>query len=182
MINIHNPLQDPEAARCNDYRQPVDARRYTGIDHIAIAVKNLEQAVHLFRDVLGFRLVGHKKVSGARTGMISAEMEQGGLRFVLCQGTEPDSQVSQLITHYGAGVAHIALAVPEVHQTVDSLKQAGLTFDTSVIEGSGLTQAFSSRDANSGMCFEFIARQGEEGFQDGNVQQLFEQLERSGKY
>jgi 4-hydroxyphenylpyruvate dioxygenase-like putative hemolysin len=114
--------------------------------------------------------------------MISAEMEHKGIKFVLCQGTEPESQVSKLISNYGPGVAHIALEVTDVVGIVDDLSGRGLSFDTSVIQGPGLTQAFSSRCTNSGLSFEFINRNAESGFLESNVQQLFDQLEKSGAY
>ncbi len=115
--------------------------------------------------------------------MRSAELESGGgLKFVLCQGTEPESQVSRLVSEFGPGVAHIALEVDDVARTVDELRRRGLGFDTSVIEGPGLTQSFSSRDRNTGLSFEFIKRNGEHGFVDDNIQSLFDQLERSDSY
>lgn len=156
---------------------------YRRIDHVAIAVRDLESAIAFFSGVLGFRLVQRREIKGARTGMISAEMEVNGIKFVLCQGTEPASQVSRLIEEFGPGVAHIALAVDDVHSAVEELGARGLKFDTSVIEGPGLTQAFSSRCTNSGLSFELIARRDDEdGFLAQNVRELFEQLERNGAY
>ncbi|MBO9830634.1 VOC family protein [Xanthomonas sp. A2111] len=152
------------------------------IDHIALAVVDLEEAIVLFRDVLGFELTHRRHIAGKLSGMVSAEMEGNGMRFVLCQGTEPESQVAQLIRNFGPGVAHIALEVEEVDSTVNQLRSRGLSFDTPVIRGPGLTQAFSSRCKNSGMSFEIIHREGEDGFLDSNVQSLFDQLEQSGKY
>jgi 4-hydroxyphenylpyruvate dioxygenase-like putative hemolysin len=170
------------AAAAVPAEQTVPEAEYERIDHIAIAVRDLEHGIALFERVLGFRLVRRLEVKGQRTGMISAEMEYNGIKFVLCQGTEPESQVSKLIEHYGPGVAHIAVAVDNVHDTVARLNARGLNFDTNVIEGPGLHQAFSSRCTNSGLSFEFIRRDAEEGFLESNVQQLFEQLERSGAY
>lgn len=155
---------------------------YKRIDHIAIAVHDLEPAIALFQDILGFRLVRRLNVSGKKTGMVSAEMEHNGIRFVLCQGTEPESQVSRLISEYGVGVAHIALEVGEAEQVADTLNQRGLGFDTSLIKGQGLKQIFSSRDPNSGLSFEFIERGEEQGFLESNVNELFAQLERNGTY
>ncbi|MBN3772775.1 VOC family protein [Burkholderia sp. Se-20378] len=152
------------------------------IDHIALAVHDLEEAIHLFQNVLGFEVKRRLHVKGQRTGMLSAEMECNGIRFVLCQGTEPASQVSQLIEHFGVGVAHIALDVEDVDSTVETLKRRGLVFDTHVIRGAGLTQAFSTRCANTGLSFEVIHRDGEDGFLESNVQALFDQLEQTGKY
>jgi methylmalonyl-CoA/ethylmalonyl-CoA epimerase len=155
---------------------------YRRIDHIAIAVINLEEAIAFYTNVLGFTLVRRLEIKGKRTGMVSAEMECNGLKFVLCQGTEPESQVSQLIANHGPGVAHIALEVDDVHSTVDELSGRGMKFDTSVIGGPDLQQAFTSRDKNSGMSFELIKRGTEQGFVESNVQDLFDQLEKSGAY
>ena len=152
------------------------------IDHIALAVHDLERAVYLFQNILGFELKRRLVVKGKRTGMLSAEMESNGLRFVLCQGTEPESQVSQLILNFGPGVAHIALEVEDVDSTVDVLKKRGLSFDTTIIRGAGLTQSFSTRCRNTGLTFEVIRREGQEGFLESNVQQLFDQLEETGSY
>jgi len=152
------------------------------IDHIAIAVTDIEAAIPLFRDVLGFELKRRLHIRGKNTGMVSAEFEHNGIRFVVCQGTEPESQVSRLVSNFGVGVAHIAIEVDDVEDIVSDLKERGLSFDTSVIAGGGLTQAFSTRCANTGLSFEFIRRDGEIGFVDTNVQQLFDQLESSGKY
>ncbi|WP_414444523.1 VOC family protein [Burkholderia sp. 22PA0099] len=161
--------------------EPADLS-FQRIDHIALAVRDLEDGIRLFRDVLGFELKQRRHIKGARTGMVSAEMEMNGIRFVLCQGTEPESQVSKLVEHHGVGIAHVAMEVRDVSAAVDSLKARGLGFDTNVIEGGGLTQAFSSRCANTGMSFELIRRNGEAGFVEDNVQDLFDQLEQSGKY
>jgi methylmalonyl-CoA/ethylmalonyl-CoA epimerase len=159
-----------------------ETAKFLGIDHIALAVKDLEQAIKFFSTVLGFELRKRLEVKGNGTGMVSAQMEHNGLKFVLCQGTEPTSQVSRLIDNFGPGVAHIALAVDDVDATERQLRANGMNFDTNVIRGEGLTQVFSSRDPNSGMSFEFICRNGATGFVDDNVQQLFEQLEKAGAY
>ena len=168
----------PDTAEVDDAES-----RYMGIDHVAIAVRDLDPAIALFRDVLGFRLVRRLTIRGKKTGMLSAEMEHNGIKFVLCQGTEPESQVSRLIEEYGPGVAHIAMRVADAHDTMENLQTRGMSFDTNVIEGQGLKQTFTSRCRNSGLSFEFIQRdpcQG--GFVETNVQQLFDQLETQGTY
>ena len=163
----------------------VDVTRPRGfhrIDHVAIAVRELEAGVRVFEGVLGFQLVRRRRINGRSTGMVAAEMEHNGIKFVLLQGTEPASQVSRLIENYGPGVAHIALAVDDVEATTHDLRSQGMAFDTTVIKGSGLRQVFSSRDTNSGLSFEFIERTGEDEFLEENVQELFAQLERKEAY
>ena len=135
------------------------------IDHIAIAVRDLDTAIDFFSRVLGFRLIRRRVITGQRTGMISAELEHNAIKFVLCQGTEAESQVSRLVDECGPGVAHIALSVGDVDGISRRLKEQGLGFDTAVIAGAGLKQIFSSRDGNSGLSFELIERTCEEGLE-----------------
>ncbi|GAA0431851.1 VOC family protein [Massilia aurea] len=157
--------------------------RYQKIDHIAIAVKDLDAAIKFFQNCLGFNLVRRRDIRGAVTGMVSAEMEHNNIKFVLCQGTEPESQVSRLIQQHGSGVAHIALAVENAEDSAHILQKHGLQFDTTVIRGPGLKQIFSRRDLNSGLSFEFIERDAsQQEFLEENIQELFSQLEKSSAY
>lgn len=166
----------------NPEQQIETSSTFQQIDHIAIAVKDLDEGINFFCKVLGFELIQRRRVQGVCTGMVSAELEYNAIKFVLCQGTEPESQVSRLIEHFGPGVAHIALGVSDAEAAASELGSRGLKFDTTVIRGSGLRQVFSSRDANTGLSFEFIERGGEDGFLESNVSELFAQLEKSGAY
>jgi methylmalonyl-CoA/ethylmalonyl-CoA epimerase len=161
---------------------PPAAGRYKKIDHIAIAVIDLDAGIDFFCNTLGFKLIRRREIHGKNTGMVSAEIEHNDIKFVLCQGTEPNSQVSRLVQNFGPGVAHIALAVDSAQDAETALSATGLQFDTTLIQGAGLSQIFSRRDPNSGLSFEFIARSGEENFLEENVNELFAQLERSGNY
>jgi methylmalonyl-CoA/ethylmalonyl-CoA epimerase len=177
---IPKPSQPTQAAPAPEAR--AGKASFRRIDHIALAVHDLEEAIALFRDVLGFELKRRLHVKGKTTGMFSAELENNGIKFVLCQGTEPESQVSRLVEQFGVGVAHIALEVDSVDVSVAMLKGNGMTFDTDIIRGAGLTQSFSTRCKNTGLSFEIIHREGEDGFLESNIQNLFDQLERSERY
>ncbi len=153
------------------------------IDHVAIAVTDLDAAVALYQDVFGFELINRREIQGAFTGMKSAELDAGGFSIVLVQGTDPASQVSRYIEEYGPGVQHIAVAVPDVEPLASKLRESGVQFATDVIRGDGLIQVFTQRDQNSGMMFEFIQRTASGGgFEQNNIQQLFEQLEANEAY
>lgn len=153
----------------------------SAVDHIAIAVKDLEASVRLYETSLGFTVVQRRVTEGKASAMISAVMKAGPLTLVLMQGTSPDSQICKYIEHYGPGVQHVAFAVDDLQSMVDELKAAGLPFDTNVISGGGLRQIFTKRDPGTGMMFEFIERLGGD-FSDQSVQELFKQLESQGSY
>lgn len=157
-------------------------QRLRVVDHLAIAVEDLEAAVAFYRDRLGFVELERRVTEGKRTGMESAVMKAGELQVVLLKGTTEESQVTRYIKKYGPGVQHVAFLVEGIEDVVADLRARGLPFDTDVIVAPGLKQAFSKRDPVSGMMFELIERTGTEGFSDQNVQKLFQSLEENDSY
>lgn len=154
-----------------------------GIDHIAVAVPNLEKSIAWYRDVLGFQVKETRETLGRATAMTSAVLRAGPITVVLIQGTTSESQVTRYIDHYGPGVQHIAFSVKDLGKLADRLKRSGVEFDTTLIEGQGIRQIFTKRDPDSGMMYEFIERTEEDGrFTDESVQQLFEQLEANDSF
>jgi methylmalonyl-CoA epimerase len=151
------------------------------VDHIAVAVNDLEASIEFYRTVLGFQLHERRRTEGKTTAMVSAVMKAGPITVVLLQGTSPDSQVSKYVEHYGPGVQHIAVAVEDLPAMAEDLKGAGLEFDTNVISSPGLRQIFTARDPGSGMMYEFIERMGGD-FSDESVKSLFEQLEKKDAF
>ena len=152
------------------------AKYASTVDHIAIAVKDLEESIVFYNRFLGFEVTERRKTEGKHSAMVSAVMKAGPITVVLLQGTTPDSQVTRYVEHYGPGVQHIAIGVTNLPSLVDELRAAGVEFDTNIIEGGGLRQIFTKRDPGSGMMYEIIERLGGD-FSDESVQSLFEQLE-----
>lgn len=161
--------------------QALLAKYAKSVDHIAIAVHDLEASIKFYSEVMGYEIRERRETKGQKTAMISAVMVAGPVTVVLLQGTTPESQVSRFVEHYGAGVQHIAIGVDNLPAMAEELKGAGMEFDTNVIEGGGLRQIFSHRDPGSGMMFEFIERLGGD-FSDESVKNLFEQLEQKDAY
>ncbi len=152
------------------------------IDHIAIAVPDLEASIAFYQK-LGFTQVRRRRTAGDATEMVSAVLQAGAIIVVLVQGTAPGSQVSRYIDNYGPGVQHIAFEVRDVEKLMHELKDVGVEFSTTLIQGCEIRQAFTARDRGSGMMYEFIERQTNDGdFTDESVQDLFEQLERNDAY
>ncbi len=157
-------------------------RSAMGIDHVAIAVRELEPAIAYYRDVLGFELKERRQISGRISGMDSAVMEAGGVKFVLVQGDSPESNVSRYIEAYGPGVQHVAIEVPDPQEALEDLSARGADLLTGIIHGPGLDQIFTKREPNSGIQLEIIARAENEGFDPRNVQELFEAMERENVF
>jgi len=155
---------------------------YKKIDHVAIAVLDLEKAIQFYTGIFSFEVVERRTTKGKKSGMISAVLAGNDYTLVLVQGDSPASQVSRYIEKYGPGVQHMAFEVEDIESIAKKLKEKGFEFITDVITAPGLKQIFSCRDANSGMMIELIERNQNYGFDDSNVNQLFEALENSDYY
>jgi methylmalonyl-CoA/ethylmalonyl-CoA epimerase len=153
------------------------------LDHVAIAVPDLEASIAWYQDVLGFELKERRTTEGSFTGMVSAVMKAGPITAVLVQGTSPESQVSRYVEHYGPGLQHMAIEVRDLRALTERLEAGGVEFATNVIEGTGIRQIFTAREPSSGMMFELIEREDDSGhFSDESVRSLFRQLEEKDAY
>ncbi len=152
------------------------------IDHVAIAVRDLEEAIKLFCGVYGFSVIERRLVRGEVSGMDTATLRVGNVTFVLCQGDSPKSNVSRYVEHYGPGVQHIAISVRGQGDLVEELRERGAEMLTGVINSPGLDQSFTRREPNAGTQLEFVTRTTNKGFSDDNIRELFTAMEREDVY
>lgn len=153
----------------------------TGIDHVAVAVDDIEQAIDWYTNKLGFHLVEERETRGEHTSMLSAVVTAGSAVVVLIQGTSPQSQVSRFIEKFGAGVQHIAFGVRDMDEAMERVGSAGGAADTPLIKDTGIRQAFLRRDPGSGVRVELIERTGG-SFSDETVKRLFLAFEANDLY
>ncbi len=153
------------------------------VDHVALAVRDLEAAQDEFLSSGVFALHERRETMGRSSGMVSAVLRSKGATLVLLQGSAPTSQVSRFIDHVGPGVHHIALRVRHLPRAMHLVQEAGVEFATRMIEGSGIRQIFTKRDPESHVMVEMIERQCVDGrFSDANVTELFMQLEQANAF
>lgn len=151
------------------------------LDHVAVAVEDLDAAVAWHSKALGFKEISRRVTTGERTAMKSAVMKAGKAVIVLVQGTCEESQVSRFIARHGQGVQHVALAVTDLDQAVASLEAHGIAVDTPMIVDHGIRQVFLARTAESDVRYELIERRGG-SFTDRSVERLFRVLEAGTLY
>jgi methylmalonyl-CoA epimerase len=152
-----------------------------GVDHLAIAVADLEKAIQWYCDALGFQLNERRHTQGENTSMASAVLTCGNAMIVLVQGQEPNSQVSRFIQHMGAGVCHVAFAVSDLDEAIRCVEAASGAVDTPKIEDAGIRQVFLRHDSDSGVRIELIERKGGR-FSDKSVEKLFRAFEEKNLF
>jgi methylmalonyl-CoA/ethylmalonyl-CoA epimerase len=97
----------------------------TTIDHLGIAVKDLDQAKKLYEQ-LGLRIVSEETVEHEKVRV--AMIPVGQSRIELLEATDDDSPIARFIARRGEGIHHIALHVPNISEAVEQLKKDGVRF------------------------------------------------------
>lgn len=94
------------------------------INHIGIAVKNLEASLPFYRDQLGMTYEGSEEVTEQRVRV--AFLAVGESRIELLEPTTPDSPVSKFLEKNGEGIHHIAYQVADLQAALTELQQSGV--------------------------------------------------------
>lgn len=96
----------------------------SAIDHVGVAVEDIDAALALYRDALGMALVHRETV--ADQGVEAALLDVGDAHIELLQPLGPDTAVGKFLARRGPGLHHVAYRVPDVEQTLAALAQAGM--------------------------------------------------------
>jgi len=94
------------------------------INHIGIAVKNIETATPLYRDVLGMCFEGVEEVPDQKVRV--AFFVVGESRIELLEPTSPDSPVARFLEKNGEGIHQLAYQVDDLAATLEQLRGAGV--------------------------------------------------------
>jgi len=98
---------------------------FVGVDHVGVAVKNLDEAIGVYRDVLGFRLEG-VHVLTERKVRVAFFSTGGETRIELLEPLGSDSPVAKFLESRGEGVQHVAVRVKDIEAVLAELKQKGV--------------------------------------------------------
>jgi methylmalonyl-CoA/ethylmalonyl-CoA epimerase len=93
------------------------------IEHIGIAVKDLEQAEQVYAKLLGSP--SYKREVVEREGVITSFFRAGPNKIELLESTRPDGPIARAIEKRGEGVHHIAFAVADIRAEMARLKAEG---------------------------------------------------------
>lgn len=93
------------------------------IEHIGIAVKNLEKSNKLFTSLFG--VPNYKIEEVASEGVKTSFFASGPNKIELLQATNPKSPIAKFIEKNGEGVHHIAFAVSDIEAEIKRLQNEG---------------------------------------------------------
>jgi len=93
------------------------------IEHIGIAVRDLENANQIFQDILN--TPSYKSESVKSEGVKTSFFKVGPNKIELLQAANPDSPIAKFIEKRGEGIHHIAFAVDNVEEEIKRLTSKG---------------------------------------------------------
>jgi methylmalonyl-CoA epimerase len=97
---------------------------FSRIDHIGVAVEEIEPALELYRD--SFRLqLAHREVVEEQ-GVEAVLLDVGENHVELLAPLGPETPVGRFLARQGPGLHHVAYQVPDIDATLAALRQAGL--------------------------------------------------------
>jgi len=119
------PRQSPVSVRAT-VKAPnhlLELTIYMKLAHVAIAVRNAEEALRLFAETLGLEPSHTEKVESQKVNTIHIPL--GDTSIELLEATSPESPVARFIEKRGEGLHHIAIVVDDIRDTLSRLKAAG---------------------------------------------------------
>ncbi len=94
------------------------------IDHIGIAVPDLEEGIKLYRDVMGLKLHAVEVVPDQKVKV--AMFEAGDVHIELLEPTSEDSPISKFIEKSGGGLHHMCYEVDDVDDCLTEYSEKGV--------------------------------------------------------
>ncbi|HPV49570.1 MAG TPA: methylmalonyl-CoA epimerase [Smithellaceae bacterium] len=127
------------------------------IDHIGIAVKNLEEGSKLY-EILGIVSAGTEEVAEQKVRV--SFFPVGDSEIELLESTAPDGPIAKYIEKNGEGIQHIALRVENIEEALAELKAKGIRLiDEKPRYGAGGAKiAFIHPKATGGVLLELSQR------------------------
>lgn len=94
------------------------------IDHVGVAVEDLESALGLYRDRLGMREQHRETVE--QFGVEAVLLEVGEGHVELLEPTSSESAVGRYLTRNGPGIHHVAYQIEDIETALEKAREAGL--------------------------------------------------------
>ncbi len=98
--------------------------KVNSIEHIGIAVENLEESIRYYEEVLGLKCYAIEDVEDQKVR--TAFFMVGDTKLELLESTDPDGPIGKFIEKKGPGVHHIAFAVDNVQQALLEVEKKGI--------------------------------------------------------
>jgi methylmalonyl-CoA/ethylmalonyl-CoA epimerase len=127
------------------------------IEHIGIAVNNLDSAIGFYEKVLGLKCYKVEEVEDQKVR--TAFLMVGQTKIELLESTDPAGPIGKFIEKRGEGIHHIAFAVENIEENLKHAEESGVKLIDSIPRNGAenMDIAFLHPKSASGVLIEFCA-------------------------
>jgi methylmalonyl-CoA/ethylmalonyl-CoA epimerase len=128
------------------------------IDHIGIAVENLDETVAFYREVMGLEVSSTEVFNGMKIAFLRV----GDSELELLEDLTPDGVIARHVAKRGEGIQHVAYRVDDIDQALQDMRAKGIE----LIDGwprpgaRNARVAFLHPKSTKGVLIEFVEPQG----------------------
>ena len=98
----------------------------TKIDHIGIAVKNIEDSINLYANLLGVNAKNIKRETLESRKVKAAMIPIGESNIELLESMDPEGAIAKFVANKGEGIHHMAVGVTNIKKEIEDLKKIGI--------------------------------------------------------
>jgi methylmalonyl-CoA/ethylmalonyl-CoA epimerase len=130
----------------------------THVEHIGIAVANLDEAIKYYEEVLGLKCYAVEEVAEQKVKV--AFFQVGDTKIELLETTDPEGPIGKFIEKKGPGVHHLAFAVENVDDALKTMENKGVALidKSHRIGAEGLKIGFLHPKSTFGVLTEFCSK------------------------
>ena len=131
----------------------------THIEHIGIAVTNLEESISYYENVMGLECYAIEEVADQKVR--TAFFKVGDTKIELLESTDPQGPIGKYIEKKGPGIHHLAFAVDSVADSLEHAEKEGVKLIDQVPRkgAEGLTIGFLHPKSTFGVLTEFCGNE-----------------------
>jgi methylmalonyl-CoA epimerase len=128
------------------------------IDHIGIAVQNIDEALKFWEGSLGIKCAGVETVEDQKVKTAFLPIKESEVE--LLEATSPDSPIAKFIEKRGEGIHHVAIRVDDLKSALSELKEKGVRLidETPRLGAGGAMIAFVHPKSTGGILLELSER------------------------
>jgi methylmalonyl-CoA/ethylmalonyl-CoA epimerase len=130
----------------------------THIEHIGIAVKNLDESISFYENVLGLKCYAVEEVKDQKVR--TAFFMVGQTKIELLESTDPEGPVGKFIEKKGEGLHHLAFAMEDVGKALSEAESKDVRLIDKVPRkgAEGLSIGFLHPKSTNGVLMEFCGK------------------------
>lgn len=129
------------------------------VDHIGIAVRNLDDVIPYYTETLGCPLLKIEEVESERVRV--AFIDAGNIKLELLEPMDDTSAIYKFLEKKGEGIHHIAFGVENIEQRMEELKEKGVRLlnEQPKNGAGGALVAFMHPKSSNGVLYELCQKQ-----------------------